>query len=216
MSSVVTDRPLDSGRLDQMQPIMNPTSPAITDLLDRWRAGDRSVEDELMATVYPVLREIAAAHVRRSSGVMTLQATELANEAYARLARQNQAQWASREHFYAIAARVIRRVVVDYARQRSTEKRGGALPLIPLASLTEDQTPAAEAELDWMSIDQALEALERRDAACARVVELKFFSGLGSEQIAEVLGSSVATVGRQWRFARAFLRRRLDQLTPPA
>lgn len=191
---------------------MNQSNPAVTDLLGRWRSGDRSVEQELMTIVYPVLREIAAAHVRRSSGMMTLQATELAHEAYERLVEQNQAHWSCREHFYAIAARVMRRVVVDHMRHKSCDKRGGGLPLVPLAGLTEDQTPVLEETVDWLSVDQALQALERRDAACARVVELKFFSGLGTEQIAEVLGSSVATIGRQWRYARAFLQRHLDEL----
>lgn len=194
---------------------MNQPSPAVTDLLDRWRSGDRSVEQELMSVVYPVLREIAAAHVRRSSGMMTLQATELAHEAYERLAMQNQAHWSCREHFYAIAARIIRRVVVDHMRHKNSDKRGGGLPLVPLASLSEDQTPALDETIDWISIDQALQALERRDAACARVVELKFFSGMGTEQIAELLGSSIATVGRQWRYARAFLSKRLDELAAP-
>jgi RNA polymerase sigma factor (TIGR02999 family) len=188
-------------------------SPAVTDLLDRWRSGDRSVEQELMVIVYPVLREIAAAHVRRSSGMMTLQATELAHEAYERLVEQNQAQWSCREHFYAIAARIVRRVVVDHMRHKSSDKRGGGLPLIPLASLTEDQTPALDETVDWISIDQALHALARRDESCARVVELKFFSGLSTEQIAELLDSSVATVGRQWRFSRAFLSKHLDELS---
>ncbi len=194
---------------------MDQSNPAVTDLLGRWRSGDRSVEPELMTIVYPVLREIAAAHVRRSSGMMTLQATELAHEAYERLVEQNQAQWSCREHFYAIAARIVRRVVVDHMRHKSSDKRGGGLPLVPLATLTEDQTPALDETVDWISIDQALQALERRDEACARVVELKFFSGLGTEKIAEILGSSVATIGRQWRFSRAFLRRHLDDMAVP-
>ncbi len=181
----------------------------ITALLARWKTGDRSVENDLLSQVYPVLLDLARAQIRRNSGVLTLQTTELANEAYARLHAQQSVDWQNRDHFFAIAATVIRRVVVDHLRQRGAEKRGGGLPFISLDDITESQTPAIDESVDWIAVDQALTDLAEVDAECARVVELKFFSGLTTERIAEVCGSSVATVGRQWRFSRAWLGQRL-------
>jgi len=181
----------------------------ITALLARWKTGDRSVENDLLVQVYPVLLDLARAQIRRNSGVLTLQTTELANEAYARLHAQQSVDWQNRDHFFAIAATVIRRVVVDHLRQRGAEKRGGGLPFISLDDITESQTPAIDESVDWIAVDQALTDLAEVDAECARVVELKFFSGLTTERIAEVCGSSVATVGRQWRFSRAWLGQRL-------
>lgn len=195
---------------------MSESSQAITDLLGRWKSGDRGVEEQLINIVYPVLREIAAAQVRRNSGMLTLQATELANEAYGKIAKMHAFDWQDREHFYAIAATVIRRVVVDYLRLRGREKRGGRLPLVALHDLTEDQVPTVDENVDWLSIDEALSELAVVDSDCARVVELKFFSGLTTEKIAEVCGSSVATVGRQWRFSRAWLGKRMGAISASA
>lgn len=188
---------------------------AITDLLSRWKSGDLAAEGELITAAYPVLREIAAAQVRRNSGVLTLQATELANEAYTTLARLHKIDWQDRDHFFAVAATVIRRVVVDYLRSRGSEKRGGRIPLVKLDDLREDQMPIVDESVDWIGLDEALTELERTHAACARVVELKFFSGLTIEKIAEVCGSSVPTVVRQWRFARAWLGRRMGAAAAP-
>lgn len=184
---------------------MSAPNPAITGLLSRWKTGDRSAEHELIAVVYPVLREIAAVQLRRDSGALTMQATELANEAYAKLVGLYALDWQDRDHFYAIAATIIRRVIVDYLRQRGRDKRGGGLPMLAIDQLSEAQTPTVEEEVDWLAIDEALTELAVIDRDCARVVELKFFSGLTTEQIAEVSSTSVATVGRQWRFARAWL-----------
>jgi RNA polymerase sigma factor (TIGR02999 family) len=189
---------------------------AITDLLDRWKGGDRSVEAELITLVYPMLREIAAAQVRRNSNVLTLQATELANEAYSRLAKLHAIDWDSRDHFFAIAATIIRRVVIDYLRQRGSSKRGGRLPLVALDDVREDQMPTFDDSVDWIGLDEAMSELARVDHYCAQVVELKFFSGLTNEKIAEVCGSSVPTVVRQWRFARAWLGRRMGADASPA
>jgi RNA polymerase sigma factor (TIGR02999 family) len=188
----------------------------ITDLLGRWKTGDRSIEEELVAIVYPVLREIAAAQVRRNSGKLTLQATELANEAFMTLVKKHAIDWQNRDHFFAIAATVIRRVAVDYLRMRGCPKRSGRLPLVALDELRDDQAPAVDESVDWIGLDDALIELAGVDRDCARVVELKFFSGLTTEKIAEVCGSSVATVGRQWRFARAWLVERLDADPAPA
>ena len=112
---------------------MSAPNPAITDMLSRWKSGDRSAEHELITVVYPVLREIAAMQLRSDSGKLTMQATELANEAYAKLVRLYALDWQDRNHFYAIAATVIRRVIVDYLRQRGRDKRGGGLPLVAIS-----------------------------------------------------------------------------------
>jgi RNA polymerase sigma factor (TIGR02999 family) len=189
---------------------------AITDLLTRWKGGDRSAECELVTLVYPLLREIAAAQVRRNSKVLTLQATELANEAYSRLAKLHAIDWQNRDHFFAIAATVIRRVVIDYLRQRGSSKRGGRLPLVALHEVTDAQMPVFDDSVDWIGLDEALSELGTVDSSCARVVELKFFSGLTNEKIAEVCGSSVPTVVRQWRFARAWLGQRMGADPSPA
>lgn len=184
--------------------------PEITALLQRWRGGDRSAESALVTAIYPLLRDLARAQLRRESGAFTLQATDLAHEAYVRLEQQKSVDWQSRDHFFAIAATMIRRVVVDHVRSRDAGKRGGKLPFVRLDELRDDQAPPIDDSVDWIGLDQALNALAVRDAECARVVELKFFSGLTNDRIAEVCGSSVATVGRQWRFARAWLARQLE------
>lgn len=181
----------------------------ITDLLQRWRTGDRSVEPALMDLAYPTLLELAQGQARRNGGLLTLQATELAHEAYAKLLQQRSVKWENREHFFAIAATVIRRVVVDYLRLRHRDKRGGKLPFVSLDELSEGETPGIDESVDWISVDQALDEFASVDPVAARVVELKFFSGMSTEQIASVMGSSVATVGRQWRLARAWLGQRL-------
>jgi RNA polymerase sigma factor (TIGR02999 family) len=183
---------------------------AITAMLAQWHRGDRFAEDRLMRCIYPVLRDMARAQVRRNSRVLTLSATELAHEAYERLAPQRGVDWKNRDHFFAIAATVIRRVVVDYLRERNAEKRGGGMPFTPLDDISMAEMPSQPDMVDWLAVDQALTELADSDPDCARVVELRLFSGLGMEQIAAVMGSSTATVGRQWRFARSWLAERLE------
>jgi RNA polymerase sigma factor (TIGR02999 family) len=195
---------------------MSKSDGAITDLLSRWKSGEPGVEDELIKHIYPLLRELAANQVRRNSNVLTLQATELANEAYSRLVKLHDLEWESRNHFFAIAATVIRRLVIDYLRQRGSAKRGGRLPFISLHDLREDQVPAFDESVDWIGLDEAMTELAQLDRSCARVVEMKFFSGLTNDKIAEVCGSSVPTVVRQWRFARAWLGKRLGADPAPA
>jgi RNA polymerase sigma factor (TIGR02999 family) len=183
---------------------------SITELLDRWKRGDRSVEDALATDIYPVLRELARAQVRRHGGALTLRATELANEAYERLHVQQGVNWQNRAHFHAIAATLMRRVVVDYLRERQAEKRGGDQLFIALDDMQQRETPSQGDHVDWLAVDQALTEFAQAAPDAARVVELRLFSGLTKEEIAEVCGSSRATVGRQWRFARAWLAERLD------
>jgi len=183
---------------------------AITALLADWRRGDRFAEDRLMQRIYPMLRDMARAQVRRNARVLTLSATELAHEAYERLAPQKAVDWKNRDHFFAIAATVIRRVVVDYLRERNAEKRGGGLPFVQLEDVALGELPMQPDMVDWLAVDQALTELSESDPDCARIVELRLFSGLSVEQIANVMSSSTATVGRQWRFARTWLAEKLD------
>ena len=187
-----------------------PPSPEITALLGRWRQGDRAAEGELMRTVYPVLRDIARARLRNSSDELTLCATELAHEVYARLARAEHVQYNDRGHFYAVAARAIRNFLIDHLRARGSEKRGGDLPFVPLELAEEvEDSDRIDLRIDWLGVHEALNRLEVVDADCARIVELKFFSGLSTEEIAAACDVSRATVVRSWRFAKAWL---ADQL----
>ncbi|AVP99745.1 RNA polymerase subunit sigma-70 [Ahniella affigens] len=185
------------------------TDTSITQLLSRWRTGDRDAETALIEAVYPILRQIAHAQIRRNSGFATLQATELANEAFEKIRGLQALELRDRDHFFAMAATVIRRVLIDYIRERGAEKRGGGLKFVDMSELLDEHATTLDDTVDWLAVDQGLVDLERRDPEVARVVELKLFSGLSADQIATVCNSSVATVGRQWRFARTWLARRL-------
>lgn len=182
----------------------------ITALLNEWRAGQADAEAALMRAVYPMLRDIARARLRRAPNDFTLQATELVNEAYARVVQGKAVEWKDRIHFFAVMARVIRNVIVDHLRSGGAEKRGGDLPFVPLDSVAEHAAESSiDLRVDWLSVHAALDELEARDAKGARIVELKFFSGLTTEEIAEVTAISRASVVREWRFARAWLATRL-------
>jgi RNA polymerase sigma-70 factor (ECF subfamily) len=174
----------------------------MTELLHRLARGDREAEQELIPQVYCELRKIAARHLQRERPGHTLQATALVHEAYMRLTDQREIEWQDRTHFFAVAAQVMRRILVDHARQRKAGKRGGGAVQVPFTeelSLADDQCDLIE------GIDAALERLERLSPRQARVVELRFFSGLTEEEIAEVLGVSSRTVKRDWTIARAWL-----------
>lgn len=165
-----------------------------------------------MTAVYPLLRELAQLRLRRSGGNPTLSATELVSEAYSRLARGDGVDYQNRAHFFAVAARAIRNFVVDYLRARGSEKRGGGLPFVE-----PDRADGLQAEdlidlrTDWIAVHEALNRLEEVDRDCARMVELKFFSGLTTDEIAMASGVSRATVVRNWRFAKVWL---LGELAP--
>jgi RNA polymerase sigma factor (TIGR02999 family) len=185
--------------------------PEITSLLQAWRAGAEGAEQELMRAVYPVLRDIARTRLRRTRNDFTLQATELANEAYLKISAAKDHAWNDRVHFFAVAARVIRSLVIDYIRAGDSEKRGGDLPFVPLDSVLEEGGEGMiDLRVDWLAVHSALDELETRDAKSARVVELKFFSGLTTDEIAEAMQLSRASVVREWRFARAWLTQRLQ------
>lgn len=183
---------------------------AITALLGQWRGGDGAAANALAQHLYPVLRGLVGAQLRRAPAGLTLSATELANEAYIRLDLQRGVDWQNRDHFFAIVATVVRRVVVDYLRERSAHKRGCGKVMLDIHDLPGRDEPATGDRLDWLALDQALERLQALDPACARVVELKLFAGLTTERIAGICGSSTATVGRQWRFARTWLAEQLE------
>lgn len=183
---------------------------SITALLDAWREGKPGAENALVNEVYPILRNLARAQVRRNGEALTLGATELVHEAYERLNKQQSVDWKNRQHFYAIAATVMRRVAIDYLRERAAEKRGGDVMFIDLDAVTDGSLAEPGKAVDWIALDQALTALEAEDPGLAKVAELRLLSGLEMEAIAEVTGVSIATVGRQWRFARVWLSEQLD------
>jgi RNA polymerase sigma factor (TIGR02999 family) len=188
---------------------MDPVAAPITQLLERWKHGDRSVENALIVAVYPLLKAVAASQVRRVGDHLTLGATELAHEAYLRLQRQQSVDWQNRDQFFAIAATIVRRVLVDYLRERNADKRAGGKLKISLDDAQAGELSQASDVVDWIALDQALGRLETLDADVGRVVELKLFSTLSADQIAMACQSSVATVGRQWRFAKAWLAKEL-------
>src|SRR5262245_54942650 len=186
---------------------MTPQSPQeITRLLIAWSNGDEQALETLMPLVYQDLRRLAAYHLRRENAGHTLQPTALVHEAYLRLVRQKGVRWQNRVHFLAIAAQMMRRILVDYARARRFAKRGGGAQQVSMEQLT-DMPDEQAAEL--VALDDALNALARFDERESKIVELRFFGGLSIEETAEALGISPGTVMREWTFAKAWLKREL-------
>ena len=178
----------------------------VTQLLTDYRTGKREALDELLPLVYDELHRIAARYLRAERREHTLQPTALVNEAYLRLVDQRNVDWQNRAHFYGIAAQVMRRVLVDYARARGREKRGGKEVKVPL---DEALAVAQEQDVDLVRLEEALVRLAALDAQQGRIVELRYFGGLSIEETAEVLGVSESTVKRDWAMARAWLQREL-------
>jgi RNA polymerase sigma factor (TIGR02999 family) len=188
----------------------------VTRLLQAWARGDRSAIDALWPLVYDDLRQLARRQLARERSDHTLQRTALVNEVFLRLAGQDSAQWLNREQFLSLASRIMRRVLVDYARQRNAQRRGdGAKKLSlhdTLASLEIDAAQAlafTDDDVDVVAIDSALLKLEQIDAPQSQIVELRYFGGLTLEETASVVGISLASVKREWAMARAWLRREL-------
>ena len=179
----------------------------VTALLRAWSAGDEGARDELLPLIYDELRRRAAAHIRRERREHTLQPTALVHEAYLRLVEQK-VEWQNRSHFFGLASEMMRRILVDHARNRKTGKRAGGAIRVEL-----DETVAIseERDIDLVLLDQALTDLSRLDPRHARIVELRFFGGLNVEETAAVLGISRATVKRDWSMARAWLYWRLRE-----
>lgn len=178
----------------------------ITELLNRWHAGDHGAFDELVPRVYGELREIAAHLLRHERRGHLLETGALVHEAYLRLVDQTRIDWSGRAHFFGAAATAMRRVLVDQARRRLAQKRGAGAPHEPLDLAV---TVAVEPDLDVLALNEALEALGKTDVELARLVELRYFAGLTLEETAEVLGVSPQQVSRDWTVARAWLARRL-------
>ena len=176
----------------------------VTALLQAWGSGDREAGERLMPLIYKELRRQAARYLRRERRDHTLPATAVVHEAYLRLMGE-QAPWADRAHFFGVAARVMRQVLVDHARRHGAAKRGGGWTRVSLEGM--GASAAREREVDIVVLDQAREELATLDSGKARVVELRFFAGLNLEETAEALGVSASTVTREWRMARAWLRR---------
>ena len=180
----------------------------ITQLLIDWGKGDQAALERLMPLVYSELRRLAGNYLRRERAEHTLQPTALVNEAYLKLVDQRNARWQNRAHFFGIAAQLMRRILVDHARQRQAVKRGGVDQ--QRLSITSAEAVVKQPEIDLLALNEALDELAQMDPQQSRIVELKFFGGLSIEETAEVLGISHATVERDWKLARAWLRRQLE------
>lgn len=181
--------------------------PNITLVLERWSQGEQSALDELIPLIYQELRGLAGNYLRRERQNHTLQPTALINEVFVRLIDQNDIKWQNRAHFYGIAAKLMRRVLVDHARARQAVKRGGEMYNV---SLSKADQFAGHSTIDLLALHLSLERLEELDPQQSRIVELRFFGGLTIEETAEVMACSHATVEREWKMARAWLRTELD------
>jgi len=180
----------------------------VTQLLIDWRNGDRSAIDKLMPIVYEELRRIARRYMRQERPSHTLQTTALVHEAYCKLLDQREMQWQNRAHFFAVAAQVMRRLLVDHARTRRYAKRGGgarAVSLDEVALVTEDRAEQV------LAVDEALTRLAALDRRKGEIVELRYFGGLSAEETGEVLGVAAITIKREWLKAKAWLQRDLDE-----
>lgn len=184
-----------------------PSPGAITELLRAWSDGDDAALDQLVPLMEAELRRLARGYMGRERQGHTLQTTALINEAFLRLADAKRIRWQDRAHFLGISARLMRRVLVDYARRRGFHKRGGGAQRV---TLDEAMVPAADPAFDVLALNRALEALEKTDARKSRIVELRFFGGLSVEETAEVVKVSTDTVKRDWRLAKLWLLRELE------
>jgi len=185
----------------------------VTQLLIDWGSGDQAALDELIPLVYDELRRMAARYMRRESPGHTLQTSALINEAYLRLVDQRNVKWQNRAHFFGVAAQLMRRILVDHARSRSRTKRGGQVQMVPLdeqAPLDERAVLAKEAEA-VIALDGALNSLSAMDPRKSQIVEMKFFGGLTTEEVAEVLNVTPRTIEREWRKAKAWLNRAITK-----
>jgi RNA polymerase sigma factor (TIGR02999 family) len=185
------------------------TSHAVTGLLLAWSQGEQAALDKLVPLVYAELRRIAHRYMNRERPGRTLQTTELVNEAYLRLIDAGQVRWQDRAHFFAISARLMRRILVDFARSRQYVKRGGGAHR---ATFDEALLVSPAPGPDLVALDDALDGLAVKDARKCRVVELRFFGGLSVEETAEVLKVSPDTVHRDWRLAKAWLAREMGKV----
>jgi len=187
-----------------------PSPKEVTRLLVDWGNGDQAALDELIPLVYDELRRLAGRYMRRESEGHTLQTSALVNEAYLRLVDQQNVKWQNRAHFFGVAAQLMRRILVDHARSRSRAKRGGGVQMVPLA----EQAGISQELADVIALDDALKNLAEMDPRKSQIVEMKFFGGLTTEEVAEVLNVTSRTVEREWRKAKAWLNRAISKGEP--
>jgi RNA polymerase sigma-70 factor, ECF subfamily len=195
---------------DRILPMSAAPASELTRMLRAWSDGDREALDRLTPLVMDELRRIAHRYIDRERGEHTLQATALVNEAWLRLVDTNDVRWEDRAHFFGICARIMRRILIDAARARMTEKRGGGALRVTLDA----ELPVITRDAEILDVEEALQALSVVDERKARVVELKFFGGLSMEETAHVLGISEQSVHRDWRLARSWLLRELSRSKP--
>jgi len=188
-----------------------PSAREITQLLLAWGGGDERALEQLMPLVYDELRQAARRYMARQRPEHTLQATALVNEVYLRLVNFREVNWQDRAHFFAVCAKLMRRVLIDFARSRQYQKRGGGAPRI---SLDEALVGTRESSAGLLAVDDALKALESIDPRKSQVVELRFFGGLSVKETAEVLKVSEETVQRDWRLAKIWLLHELSREKP--
>ena len=188
-----------------------PDNNEVTQLLANLRSGENQAHDQLFPIVYNELRKIAANYMRRERSDHTLQATALVHEAYMQLVDQTRVTWQSRAHFFGVAAQLMRRILVDHARTQNALKRGGDAQKL---SLDDSLGLASGPPVAFDELDEALTRLQQLDANQAKIVELRFFGGLTVEEVSEVIGSSTATIEREWRMAKAWLHSQLTAQRP--
>jgi RNA polymerase sigma factor (TIGR02999 family) len=187
-----------------------PSTQGVTQLLKAWSSGDEQALEKLTPLVYEQLHRVARRYMAGQRPEHTLQTTALVNEVYLRLVDCQQVRWQDRAHFFAVSAQLMRRILIDFARSRGYQKRGGAIPHI---SLEEAPSVCCEPDANLVALDDALKALAALNERKSKVVELRFFGGLSMEETAEVLRVSPDTVLREWRLARAWLMRELRRKT---
>jgi RNA polymerase sigma-70 factor, ECF subfamily len=185
------------------------SSEGITQLLEKWSNGDEKALDQLMPLVYPELRRIAGSYLRRERKEHTLQPTALVNELFLRFFDQNSMSWQNRAQFFGVAAQLMRRILVDHARHHYSAKVGGNRMAVSLKDIA---AFGAEPDADLLALHDVLKRLEELDPDQGRIVELRFFGGLTIKETAEVMHISHATVEREWRMAKAFLKRELTRV----
>lgn len=194
--------------MERLDASARPATPApVTDLLIAWGRGDESAFDQLVPLVHAELHRLARKYMRGERAAHSLQTTMLVNEAYLRLVDLNRVRWQDRGHFFAMSARLMRRILVDHARSRGFVKRGGGTQIVPF---DESRIGSPEQSPDLIALDDALEALAVVDSRKSQVVEMRFFGGLTVEETAQALGISAETVLRDWRMAKAWLLREIS------
>jgi len=189
------------------------SSAGITQLLERWGNGEEDARDELMPLVYDELHRLAVTYLRRERREHTLQPTALVNELFLKFSEQHSMIWQNRAQFFGVAAQMMRRILIDYARAHYASKRGGDRYCVSLRNIAGF---GAQPDADLLALHDALNCLEQIDPDQARIVELRFFGGLTIRETAEVMGISHATIEREWTIARAYLKRELTRTNDPA